>query len=55
MNNFNELPQEIIHEIFEYVPEYGLQVSKELHKRSFESLPSYYCDIIRYMNIMSIE
>lgn len=49
MTAFDELPQEIVYEIFTYVPEYGHRVSYELHERSLDSSGvSAYCDFRRY-------
>lgn len=44
-----ELPQELVNEIFEYVPEYGHRVSKELHELSLQVVEaSIYSDFYRY-------
>lgn len=54
-NNFNDLdklrdlPQEIVYEIFKWVPEYGHGVCKDLHERSLDTIKvSAYCDFYRY-------
>lgn len=44
-----EIPQEIVHEILTFVPEYGHGVSRELHEQSLDVDPvSAYCDFYRY-------
>lgn len=49
LREFHELPQEIVHEIFEYIPEYGHRVSVNLHERSLSApVVSVYCDFLRY-------
>ena len=48
--NPGTLPWELILNIFEYVPEYGLLVDKELHTRAFNSWPvSCYSDTWRFI------
>lgn len=49
MIDFNGLPQEIVFEIFAFVPEYGYKINKDLHKISQDAeVSSIYCDFIRY-------
>lgn len=49
-----ELPQEIVHEIFDFVPEYGHRVCLELHERSKTVRDiSAYCDFLRYCTRLS--
>lgn len=49
MQDFQVIPQEIVHEIFEYIPEYGHRVSACLHERSKGGpTVSAYCDFLRY-------
>lgn len=52
MSNFtdlSELPQEIVYEIFMFVPEYGHGVCQELHELSlYSNRVSAYCDLRRY-------
>lgn len=43
------LPQELIHEILSYVPEYGHRINRELHESSLDAPKvSAYCDLYRY-------
>lgn len=47
--DFSVIPQEIVYEIFTYVPEYGHRIDRELHRRSLRSAKvSVYCDLLRY-------
>lgn len=49
LREFHELPQEIIYEIFAWIPEYGHRVSANLHERSLNApTVSAYCDFLRY-------
>lgn len=46
--DFSIIPQEIVYEIFKYVPEYGHRVDRELHRLSNLVESSIYCDFYRY-------
>lgn len=49
MQYFDKLPQEIVYEIFAFVPEYGHRTCKYLHGRSeLVEEVSAYCDFYRY-------
>lgn len=49
MQSFKDLPIELIDHIFDYVPEYGYRVEKELHEWSLcNRKVSAYCDLYRY-------
>lgn len=54
MSSFTQIPQELIYEIFGYVPEYGHRVNRDLHERSKTiRTVSVYCDLLRYCARMS--
>lgn len=49
LSELKELPQEIVHEIITFVPEYGHRVNRYLHHLSLDNFePSFYCDFYRY-------
>lgn len=49
MQDFRELPQELVNHIISYVPEYGFLVNLELHELSLEvQEASAYCDFYRF-------
>lgn len=49
LDNFQDLPQELVDHIISYVPEYGHRLTKDLHERSLDTQQiSAYCDFYRY-------
>lgn len=49
LRGLTDLPQEIMYEIFKFVPEYGHRVSACLHEQSlYAGKVSAYCDFYRY-------
>lgn len=51
----NTLPQELVHDIISFVPEYGFMVCKDLHKPLKDIRFSFYCDTSRFVCTMSIK